>query len=93
MKKEAIMINVWVVSYFNAFEGSCYDKLYTVCDEAISYFDETVNEAIGFASEEMTDFRVIRNLNSLTICDASDDRAVISCKVAKHTVVCGTMCM
>lgn len=93
MKNEALMINVWVVSYFNAFDGSHYNNLHSTCNDAISNFSELAVEAIKFASGEMRDFRVSRNLNSLTICDFADDRAVIVCEVSKHTLPCGTMCM
>ena len=88
MKKEQIFIDVWVVSHFNAFEG-LYNNLHTNCDKAIANFDEIVKESIAFASEEMSDFRVSRNLNSLTICDAEDDRVVIACEVTKQTIICG----
>lgn len=93
MKKEPIFIDVWVVSYFNAFDGSNFTKLHANCDKAIADFDEVVDEAIKFASGEMSDFRVSRNLNSLTICDVADDRAVLACEVSKHTIPCGIMCM
>lgn len=93
MKQEQMFIDVWVVSYFNAFDGLNYNNLYTNCDKAIENFREISNEAIKFASEEMSDFRVSRNLNSLTICDSEDDRAVILCEVSKHTIQCGIMCM
>lgn len=93
MKREAMMINVWVVSYFNAFDGSHYNNLHTNCDEAVSNLDEVINEAIKFASEEMRDFRVSRNLNSLTISDAADDRVVMACEISKQTIQCGIMCM
>lgn len=86
-------IDVWTVSCFNAFEGFHYNNLHTNCDKAIANFDEIVNEAIRFASEEMSDLSVRRNLNSLTISDAADDRVVISCDVSKHTIPCGIMCM
>lgn len=88
-----MMINVWVVSCFNVVEGLHYNNLYTDCNEAIANFDTIVNESIKFASEEMGDFRVSRNLNSLTICDCADDRVVISCEVSKQTIPCGIMCM
>ncbi len=93
MKQDQISINVWVVSYFNAIEGVHYNNLHTNCDKAIANFDEVVNEAIKFASEEMSDFRVSRNLNSLTICDVADDRAVIACEVSKQAIQCGIMYM
>lgn len=93
MNREAMMINVWVVSCFNAVEGFHYNNLYADCDKAIANFNEIVNEAIRFASEELSDFRVSRNLNSLTICDVADDRVVISCEVSKQTIPCGIMCM
>lgn len=87
------MINVWVVSYFNAIEGLHYNNLHTDCDNAISNFKEIATESIRFASEEIADFRVSRNLNSLTICDGEDDRVVILCDVSKQTIPCGIMCM
>ena len=93
MKKEGIFIEVWVVTYFNAFDGSNYTKLHANCDKAMANFDEVVNEAIKFASEEMSDFRVSRNLCSLTISDVEDDRVVIVCEVSKQTIQCGIMCM
>jgi hypothetical protein len=93
MKKNCMSINVWVVSYFNVFDGLHYNNMHTNCDKAIENFREISDEAIRFASEEMTDFRVSRNLNSLTICDFSDDRAVIVCEVSKQTIPCGIMCM
>lgn len=93
MKKEGIFIEVWVVGYFNAFDGSNYTKLHANCDQAIADFDEVVDEAIKFASAEMSDFRISRNLNSLTICDVADDRAVLACEVSKHAIPCGIMCM
>jgi hypothetical protein len=82
-------INVWIVSYFNAFDGSLYNNLHTSCDEAISNFEEVVNEAIKFASGELSDFRVSRNVNTITIYDVENDRVVVSCEVIKHTIICG----
>lgn len=93
MKKEEIFIDVWVVSYFNAIDGLHYGNLHTNCDKAIENFREISDEAIRFASEEMSDFRVSRNLNSITICDVADDRAVLACEVSKYTIPCGIMCM
>lgn len=93
MKKEGIFIDVWVVSYFNAIDGLHYGNLHTNCDKAIENFREISDEAIRFASEEMSDFRVSRNLNSITICDVADDRAVLACEVSKYTIPCGIMCM
>lgn len=93
MEQKTIMVNVWVVSYFNAFDGSNYIDLHTNCDEAIANFDKVVDESIKFASGEMSDFRVSRNLNSLTICDVADDRAVLACEVSKWTIPCGITCM
>lgn len=93
MKEETMMINVWVVSYFNAIDGLHYGNLHTNCDKAIENFREISDEAIRFASEEMSDFRVSRNLNSITICDVADDRAVLACEVSKYTIPCGIMCM
>ena len=86
-------IDVWMVSYFNAFDGTHYNNLHTNCDEAVSNLDEIINEAIKFASEEMRDFRVSRNLNSLTISDTADDRVVMACEISKQTIQCGIMCM
>ena len=93
MKKEPIFIDVWVVSYFNAIEGLNYNEIHNTCDEAIADFDKISSDAMTFALEEITDFRVSRNLNSITICDTADDRVVIMCEVTKHAIVCGTMCM
>lgn len=93
MRKEGIFVDVWVVSYFNAFDGLHYNNLHTNCDKAMENFREISDESIRFASEEMSDFRVSRNLNSLTICDFADDRAVIVCEVSKQTIQCGIMCM
>lgn len=93
MKKEPILIDVWVVSYFNAFDGLHYNNLHTNCDKAIENFREISDEAIRFASEEMSDFRVSRDLSSITICDVADDRAVMVCEVSKYTIPCGIMCM
>ena len=93
MKKEQISIDVWIVSYFNAFDGLHYNNLHTNCDKAIENFREISNEAISFASGEMSDFRVSRNVNTLTIYDVEDDRVVISCEALKHTIQCGIMCM
>ena len=94
MKKEEIFIEVWVVSYFNAFDGSHYNNLHTSCDKAIADFDEVVEESFKFVSGEMSDFRVSRSLSHLTIYDVVDDnRAVLACKVSKQTILCGTMCM
>lgn len=93
MKKEGIFIDVWVVSYFNTLDGSHYNNLHSTCNDAISNFAEISNEAISFASGEMSDFRVSRNVNTLTIYDVEDDRVVISCEALKHTIQCGIMCM
>lgn len=93
MRKEGIFIDVWVVSYFNAFDGPHYNNLHTNCDKAIENFREISDEAIRFASGEMTDFRVSRNLNSLTISDTADDRVVMACEISKQTIQCGIMCM
>jgi hypothetical protein len=94
MKQETIMVNVWVVSYFNAFDGSHYNNLHTNCDSAMANFDEVVDESFKFASVEMSDFRVSRSLCRLTIYDVADDnRAVLACKVSKQTIPCGIMCM
>lgn len=93
MKKEGIFIEVWVVSYFNAIDGLHYGNLHTNRDKAIENFREISDEAIRFASEEMSDFRVIRDVNTLTIYDAEDGRMVISCEALVHTIQCGIMCM
>lgn len=94
MRKETMMINVWIVSYFNAFDGLHYNNLYTDCDSAIANFDKVVDESFKFASAEMSDFRVNKGLCHLTIYDVVDDnRAVLACKVSKRTIPCGTMCM
>lgn len=93
MKKEPIFMDVWVVSYFNTIEGVHDHKLHTNVDKAIANFDEIANDAIKFALEEVSDFRVSRNLNSLTICDGEDNRVVIVCEVSKQTIQCGIMCM
>lgn len=93
MNRETLMINVWVVSYFNAIEGLHYNNLHTTCDEATADFDKISNDAMTFALEEMTDFRVSRNLNSVTICDFDDDRVIIVCEVSEQTIPCGIMCM
>lgn len=94
MKKEGIFIEVWVVSYFNAFDGSHYNNLHTNCDSAIANFEEVVEESFKFASVEMSDLRVSRGLGHLTIYDVvNDNRAVLACKVSKQTIPCGTMYM
>lgn len=94
MKKEGIFIEVWVVSYFNAFDGTHYNNLHTNCDSAMANFNEVVDESFKFASVEMSDFRVSRGLCHITIYDVTcDDRAVLACKVSKRTIPCGTMCM
>jgi hypothetical protein len=93
MRKEAIFIDVWVVSYFNALDGSHRNTIHSTCNDAISDFSAIANEAINFASDKMSDFRVIRNVNTLTIYDAEDDRMVISCEALAHTIQCGTMYM
>ena len=93
MRKEGIFIDVWVVSYFNAIDGLHYNNLHTNCDNAMANFKEIAAESIRFASEEMSDFRVSRNLNSLTICDAEDDRVIILCDVTKQSIPCGIMYM
>lgn len=93
MKKEQMFIDVWVVSYFNAIDGLHYNNLHTTCDEAIVDFEKIAGDAMIFALEEIADFRVSRNLNSLTICDVADDRVVIACEVTKQTIQCGIMCM
>lgn len=94
MKKEQISIDVWIVSYFNVFDGSHYNNLHTNCDSAIANFDEVVDESFKFASAEMNDFRVSRGPCHLTIYDVMDDnRTVLACKVSKQTIPCGIMCM
>ena len=93
MKKEGIFIEVWVVTHYNTIEGTNYTNVFASCDEAIADFDKISSDAMTFALEEITDFRVSRNLNSITICDTADDRVVIACEVTKHAIVCGTMYM
>lgn len=93
MKKEQIFIDVWVVSYFNVIDGLHYNNLYNTCDDAIVDFDKIVDEAIKSASEELGDFRVSKNVHSLTIYNIEDDRVVIACTVSKKTILCGIMCM
>lgn len=93
MRKEAIFVDVWVVSYFNALDNSHRNTIHSTCNDAISDFSAIANEAINFASEKMSDFRVVRNINTLTIYDAEDDRMVISCEALAHTIQCGTMYM
>lgn len=93
MKKEGILIDVWVVSYFNALDSSHRNILHSTCNDAISNFSAIAIEAINFASEKMSDFRIIRSANTLTIYDAEDDRMVISCEALAHTIKCGTMYM
>ena len=93
MKKEGIFIEVWVVTYYNAIEGINRTNVFTSRNEAVANFDIGANEVIRFAVDELTDFRVSRNLNSITICDGEDDRAVAMCEVTKHAIVCGTMSM
>lgn len=93
MRKEAIFVDVWVVSYFNALDSSHRNTIHSTCNDAISDFSAIANEAINFASEKMSDFRVIRSANTLTIYDAEDDRMVISCEALAHTIQCGTMYM
>lgn len=93
MKKEPIFIDVWVVSCFNAYGVSHYTNLHTDFDKASSDFNEAINDAMKFAVEEIKDFRASKNLHSLTICDAEDDRVVIVCEISKQTIQCGTMYM
>lgn len=93
MKKKGIFIDVWVVSYFNALDGSHRNTIHSTCNDAISDFSAIANEAINFASDKMNDFRVVRNVNTLTIYDAEDGRMVISCEELAHTIQCGTMYM
>lgn len=93
MKKEPIMIDVWVVSFINVFDGSHCNNLFANRDEAISIFDEIIDKAIKFVSVKMSDFRVSRNVNRITIYDVEHDRVVISCDVSKHTIPCGIMYM
>ena len=93
MRKEAIFVDVWVVSYFNALDGSHRNTMHSACNDAISDFSAIATEAISFASEKMSDFRVVRNVNTLTIYDAEDGRMVISCEALAHTIQCGTMYM
>lgn len=93
MKKEPIFVDVWVVSCFNALGTSHYNNLHADFDKANSDFNDVVNEAMRFALEEIGDFRVSKNLFSLTICDVEDDRVVIVCEISKQTIQCGIMCM
>lgn len=93
MRKEAIFVDVWVVSYFNALDGSHRNTIHSACNDAISDFSAIADEAIGFASEKMSDFRVVRGVNTITIYDGVDDRMVISCEALAHTIQCGTMYM
>lgn len=93
MKKEGIFIEVWVVTHYNTIEGINCTDVFTSCDEAVANFDIRANEVIRFAIDELTDFRVSRNMNSITICDGKDDRVIAMCEVTKHAIVCGTMCM
>lgn len=93
MKKEGIFIEVWVVSYFNAFDGTHYNNLHSTYNDAISNFSELADEAIRSASGELSDFRVSRNVNTITIYDVKNDRVVISCEALKHTIQCDTMYM
>lgn len=93
MKKEAIFVDVWVVSYFNALDGSHRNSLHSTCNDAVSNFSAIADEAISFASDKMNDFRVVRSVNTLTIYDAEDGRMVISCEALAHTIQCGIMCM
>jgi hypothetical protein len=93
MKKEGIFIEVWVVTHYSTIEGTNYTNVFASCNEAVADFDKIASDAMAFALEEMADFRVSRNLNSLTICDVADDRVVMMCEVSKHTIQCGVMCM
>lgn len=93
MRKEGIFIDVWVVSYFNALNGSHRNTIHSTRNDAISDFSAIANEAINFASDKMIDFRVVRNVNTLTIYDVENDRMVISCEALAHTIQCGTMYM
>lgn len=93
MRKEAIFVDVWVVSYFNALDGSHRNTIHSACNDAISDFSAIADEAISFASEKMSDFRVVRDVNTLTIYDGEDNRMVISCEALVHTIQCGIMCM
>ena len=89
MRKEGIFVDVWVVSYFNAVDGLHYNNLHTNCDNAIANFKEIATESIRFASEEISDFRVSRDLSSLTIYDVEGGRVVILCEISKQTIICG----
>ena len=93
MKKEGIFIELWVVSYFNALDCSHRNSIHSTCNDAISDFSVIADEAISFASEKLSDFRVVRDVNTLTIYDAEDGRMVISCEALVHTIQCGIMCM
>lgn len=93
MKKEGIFIEVWVVTHYNAVDGTNYTNVFTACDEAAANFDIRANEAIRFATDELADFRVSRNKKGITIYDGEDDRVIAMCEVTRHTIVCGIMCM
>lgn len=93
MKKEGIFIEVWVVVHLNTIKGTNYTNVFTSCDEAVANFDIRANDVISFAINELTDFRVSRNTNSITICDGEDDRVIAMCEVTKHVILCGTMSM
>lgn len=93
MKKEGIFIEVWVVVHHNTIEGTNCTNVFTSRTEAVDDFDIKANKVICFAVEKLTDFRVSRNTNSITICDGEDDRVIAMCEVTKHTIICGTMCM
>lgn len=93
MRKEGIFIDVWVVSCFNAYGVSHYTNLHTDFDKASADFNEVINDAMKFAVEEIRDFRVSKNLCSLTICDAEDERTVIVCEISKQTIQYGFVCI
>lgn len=93
MKKEGIFIEIWVVTHYNTIDGTNYVNTFASCAEAVANFDIRAKEVIRFAIDELTDYRVSKNLNSITICDGEDDRVIAMCTVTKHEVACGIMCM
>lgn len=93
MRKEGIFIEVWVVTHYNTIEGTNCTMVFTSYDEAVAIFDIRASDVMSFAVNKLNDFRVSRNLNSITICDGEDDRVIAMCEVTKHVIVCGTMSM
>lgn len=84
---------LWVVSYHNVFEGCIDTTVYTDSINARADFERTAKIALSRATEILDDFRVSKNMDSVTICDGEDDRVAIMCEITKHLVECGTMCM